>query len=147
MTRHFKSFTLPSIEAFQNLIRSLLMVIIHIWSTRIASLVYSMRTENIDSVMCNGRWIMRGKKILTVDEVLFPFVCFVLINSGKQSCPVIQVVAWLKICLDFYKESVLIAAREAATQLLKRAKIEIPSRMVVVQVLMQCFCTLLNSNV
>ncbi|KAI5069395.1 hypothetical protein GOP47_0015696 [Adiantum capillus-veneris] len=34
----------------------------------IASLVYCMRTENIDSVMCDGRWIMRSQKILTVDE-------------------------------------------------------------------------------
>ncbi|KAF6137943.1 hypothetical protein GIB67_041816 [Kingdonia uniflora] len=34
----------------------------------ISSLVYSMRTENIESVMCNGRWIMKNKKVLTVDE-------------------------------------------------------------------------------
>ncbi|XP_022887676.1 uncharacterized protein LOC111403407 [Olea europaea var. sylvestris] len=34
----------------------------------ISSLVYSMRTENITSVMCNGRWIMREKRILSVDE-------------------------------------------------------------------------------
>ncbi|ERN06278.1 uncharacterized protein LOC18434470 isoform X1 [Amborella trichopoda] len=34
----------------------------------ISSLVYSMRTENIDSVMCNGKWVMRGQKILTVNE-------------------------------------------------------------------------------
>ncbi|XP_017638985.1 uncharacterized protein LOC108480478 isoform X2 [Gossypium arboreum] len=34
----------------------------------ISSLVYCMRTENIVSVMCNGRWIMRDKKILNVDE-------------------------------------------------------------------------------
>lgn len=36
----------------------------------ISSLVYSMRTENIVSVMCNGRWIMKDQKILNVDEVL-----------------------------------------------------------------------------
>ncbi|XP_073013167.1 uncharacterized protein [Typha latifolia] len=34
----------------------------------ISSLVYCMRTENIDSVMCNGQWIMKDKKILNVDE-------------------------------------------------------------------------------
>ncbi|KAL1060592.1 hypothetical protein V6Z11_1Z085600 [Gossypium hirsutum] len=34
----------------------------------ISNLVYCMRTENIVSVMCNGRWIMRDKKILNVDE-------------------------------------------------------------------------------
>ncbi|KAK4413168.1 5-methylthioadenosine/S-adenosylhomocysteine deaminase [Sesamum alatum] len=34
----------------------------------ISSLVYCMRTENITSVMCNGRWIMVDKKILTLNE-------------------------------------------------------------------------------
>ncbi|KAB2095245.1 hypothetical protein ES319_A01G023500v1 [Gossypium barbadense] len=34
----------------------------------ISNLVYCMRTENVVSVMCNGRWIMRDKKILNVDE-------------------------------------------------------------------------------
>lgn len=34
----------------------------------ISSLVYSMRTENIHSVMCNGRWIMKSHKILCVNE-------------------------------------------------------------------------------
>ncbi|XP_050208228.1 uncharacterized protein LOC126657566 [Mercurialis annua] len=34
----------------------------------ISSLVYSMRTENIVSVMCNGKWIMKDRKILNVDE-------------------------------------------------------------------------------
>ncbi|XP_065874399.1 uncharacterized protein [Euphorbia lathyris] len=34
----------------------------------ISSLVYCMRTENIVSVMCNGKWIMKDKKILTVNE-------------------------------------------------------------------------------
>lgn len=36
----------------------------------ISGLVYSMRTENIVSVMCNGHWIMKDKKILSVDEVM-----------------------------------------------------------------------------
>ncbi|XP_065009285.1 uncharacterized protein LOC135639457 isoform X1 [Musa acuminata AAA Group] len=35
---------------------------------RISSLVYCMRTENIDSVMCNGQWIMKDHKILNVNE-------------------------------------------------------------------------------
>lgn len=35
---------------------------------KIASLVYSVRNENIESVMCNGKWIMRDHKILTVNE-------------------------------------------------------------------------------
>ncbi|KAL3649890.1 hypothetical protein CASFOL_006293 [Castilleja foliolosa] len=34
----------------------------------ISSLVYCMRTENITSVMCNGRWIMVDKKIVTLNE-------------------------------------------------------------------------------
>ncbi|XP_077226919.1 uncharacterized protein LOC143860240 isoform X2 [Tasmannia lanceolata] len=34
----------------------------------ISSLVYCMRTENIDSVMCNGRWVMKNQKIMTVNE-------------------------------------------------------------------------------
>jgi len=33
-----------------------------------------MRTENIESVMCNGRWIMKNRKILTVDEVSDSFL-------------------------------------------------------------------------
>ncbi|GLJ45651.1 hypothetical protein SUGI_0960910 [Cryptomeria japonica] len=45
----------------------------HLWTTiplhdPITSLVYSMRTENVDSLMCNGQWIMRNRKILTVNE-------------------------------------------------------------------------------
>ncbi|KAI8526807.1 hypothetical protein RHMOL_Rhmol12G0025600 [Rhododendron molle] len=42
----------------------------------ISSLVYCMRSENIDSVMCNGRWIMKDRKILSLDE-LKPPVTFV----------------------------------------------------------------------
>ncbi|KAG9445840.1 hypothetical protein H6P81_011968 [Aristolochia fimbriata] len=34
----------------------------------ISSLVYSMRTENIVSLMCNGRWVMKDRKIITVNE-------------------------------------------------------------------------------
>ncbi|GMN49305.1 hypothetical protein TIFTF001_018476 [Ficus carica] len=34
----------------------------------ISSLVYCMRTENVVSVMCNGQWILKNKKILNVDE-------------------------------------------------------------------------------
>ncbi|XP_031125346.1 uncharacterized protein LOC116027747 isoform X2 [Ipomoea triloba] len=60
----------------------------------ISSLVYSMRTENMVSVICNGRWIMKDKKILTVDEA-----------------------------------EVLDAAKHASIELLRRAGIQIPSRM------------------
>ncbi|XP_031400479.1 uncharacterized protein LOC116210656 isoform X1 [Punica granatum] len=60
----------------------------------ISSLVYCMRTENIVSVMCNGRWIMKDKKISTVNV-----------------------------------EEILSLAKEASTQLLKRAGIRIPNRM------------------
>ncbi|EFJ04925.1 hypothetical protein SELMODRAFT_431949 [Selaginella moellendorffii] len=34
----------------------------------ISSLVYSMRSENIESVICDGVWIMRDRKILTIEE-------------------------------------------------------------------------------
>ncbi|XP_052186551.1 uncharacterized protein LOC127797573 [Diospyros lotus] len=60
----------------------------------ISSLVYCMRSENIISVMCNGRWIMKDQKILSVDE-------------GE----------------------VISRAKLASTQLLKKAGIQIPSRM------------------
>lgn len=61
---------------------------------QISSLVYCMRTENIDSLMCNGHWIMKDRKILTVNE-----------------------------------EEVISLAKQASSELLKRAGIEIPSRM------------------
>lgn len=69
------------------------------WSTiplhdPISSLVYCMRTENVDSLMCNGQWIMRNRKILTVNE-----------------------------------EEILSVSRKAASELLSKAKIEIPKRM------------------
>ncbi|KAL0421601.1 UNVERIFIED_CONTAM: 5-methylthioadenosine/S-adenosylhomocysteine deaminase [Sesamum latifolium] len=60
----------------------------------ISSLVYCMRTENITSLMCNGRWIMVDKKILTVNE-----------------------------------EEVMVMAKNASHDLLKRAGIRVPSRM------------------
>jgi 5-methylthioadenosine/S-adenosylhomocysteine deaminase len=34
----------------------------------IANIVYSMHASNVESSMCNGKWVMRNKKILTVDE-------------------------------------------------------------------------------
>uniref|UniRef100_A0A0E0MM94 Uncharacterized protein n=1 Tax=Oryza punctata TaxID=4537 RepID=A0A0E0MM94_ORYPU len=34
----------------------------------IANIAYCMRTENIESVMCNGRWIMREKRIVNLNE-------------------------------------------------------------------------------
>ncbi|KAL5717389.1 hypothetical protein ACHQM5_010397 [Ranunculus cassubicifolius] len=63
----------------------------------ISSLVYSMRTENIESVMCNGQWLMKDRKVLTVTE-----------------------------------RDVLLLAKKASTELLKRAGITIPHRMNVI---------------
>lgn len=60
----------------------------------ISSLVYCMRTENIMSVMCNGQWIMKGRKILTLNE-----------------------------------GDIISQARHAASALLNRAGIKIPTRM------------------
>ncbi|TVU50359.1 hypothetical protein EJB05_01728, partial [Eragrostis curvula] len=34
----------------------------------IANIVYCMRTENIESVMCNGQWIMKDHKIVNLNE-------------------------------------------------------------------------------
>ncbi|KAI3843956.1 hypothetical protein MKW92_010085 [Papaver armeniacum] len=34
----------------------------------ISSLVYSLRTENIEAVMCNGQWIMKDRKIVNIEE-------------------------------------------------------------------------------
>lgn len=63
----------------------------------ISSLVYCMRTENIVSVICNGKWIMKDKKILTVDE-------------GE----------------------VILQAKQASKQILERAGINIPNRMLMI---------------
>ncbi|KAG8365842.1 hypothetical protein BUALT_Bualt17G0013900 [Buddleja alternifolia] len=60
----------------------------------ISSIVYCMRTENIKSVMCNGRWIMVDKKIVTLNE-----------------------------------EEVIVIANNTSGDLLRRAGIQIPSRM------------------
>jgi 5-methylthioadenosine/S-adenosylhomocysteine deaminase len=35
---------------------------------RIASLVTAMHSSNVESSMCDGRWIMRNRTILTLDE-------------------------------------------------------------------------------
>lgn len=48
--------------------KSLLMCIF-ILLCSISNLVYCMRTENIESVMCNGKWIMKDRKILNINEV------------------------------------------------------------------------------
>ncbi|XPV75661.1 MAG: amidohydrolase [Desulfovibrio sp.] len=37
---------------------------------RISSLVYSMHSENVESSMCNGKWVMRDRKILSFNEEL-----------------------------------------------------------------------------
>ncbi|EYU37407.1 hypothetical protein ABFS82_11G075800 [Erythranthe guttata] len=60
----------------------------------ISSLVYCMRSENITSLMCNGRWVMVDKKILILNE-----------------------------------EEVIAKAQKVSGDLLKRAGIQIPTRM------------------
>lgn len=35
---------------------------------RIAALVTAMRSENVVSTMCDGKWLMRDRKVLTLDE-------------------------------------------------------------------------------
>ncbi|CAA0826962.1 Unknown protein [Striga hermonthica] len=60
----------------------------------ISNLVYSIRTENITSVMCNGCWIMVNKKIMTLNE-----------------------------------KEVIATAQKVSNELMKRAGIQIPSRM------------------
>lgn len=34
----------------------------------IANLVTSMHSSNVESTMCNGKWLMRDRKVLTIDE-------------------------------------------------------------------------------
>ena len=34
----------------------------------IANIVYAMSSENVESTMCNGKWLMKEKKILFLDE-------------------------------------------------------------------------------
>jgi 5-methylthioadenosine/S-adenosylhomocysteine deaminase len=34
----------------------------------VSAMVYSMHSHNVEASMCNGRWLMRGRKVLTVDE-------------------------------------------------------------------------------
>ena len=34
----------------------------------VANLVSSMHSSNIDSTMCDGKWLMRGRRLLTIDE-------------------------------------------------------------------------------
>lgn len=35
---------------------------------RIAALVTAMHSGNVESTMCDGRWLMRDRKVLTLDE-------------------------------------------------------------------------------
>ena len=35
---------------------------------KIANLVTAMHSANIQSTMCDGKWLMRDRKILTLDE-------------------------------------------------------------------------------
>jgi 5-methylthioadenosine/S-adenosylhomocysteine deaminase len=34
----------------------------------VANMVSAMRTENVESVMANGKWLMKNREILTVNE-------------------------------------------------------------------------------
>lgn len=34
----------------------------------ISNIVYTMTSENVDSTMCDGKWLMRNKKLLIIDE-------------------------------------------------------------------------------
>lgn len=52
-----------------NLIKSPLLMCIFVLLCSVSNLVYCMRTENIESVMCNGNWIMKDRKIVNVNEV------------------------------------------------------------------------------
>ncbi|KAM7503044.1 hypothetical protein LguiB_001948 [Lonicera macranthoides] len=47
----------------------------------ISNLVYCMRTENVVSVMCNGHWIMKDRKILNIEEVTANSIFFSIISS------------------------------------------------------------------
>lgn len=130
----------------------------------ISSLVYSMRTENIVSVMCNGKWIMQDNKILNVDEVLSH--TFSLIghkgdyfnmnfNSRLTGDDVFALVFHILLCKQIlceevyklqlisvsftqefhvllvagWQENVISMAKQASAEILKRAGINIPSRM------------------
>lgn len=35
---------------------------------RVANLVYAMHSSNVESSMCNGKWLMKDNKVLTIDE-------------------------------------------------------------------------------
>lgn len=49
-------------------------VFMHLFFCSISSLVYySLRTENIEAVMCNGQWIMKDRKMVNIEEVCLNF--------------------------------------------------------------------------
>jgi 5-methylthioadenosine/S-adenosylhomocysteine deaminase len=50
----------------------------------IANLVSSMRTHNVKSVMCDGKWIMKNEIIKTIDEKM------VINESIKRSKEIIE---------------------------------------------------------
>ncbi|KAM1521658.1 hypothetical protein ACFX10_011868 [Malus domestica] len=63
----------------------------------ISSLMYRMRTENIVSVMCNGLWIMKDKKIVNVDEEE-------VLAKAKQASAELSKRAGIKIPITKQKE-------------------------------------------
>ena len=50
----------------------------------IANLVSSMRTHNVRSVMCDGKWIMKNEIIETIDEKM------IINESIKRSKAIIE---------------------------------------------------------
>ena len=46
----------------------------------VANFVNAMREHNVESVMADGRWLMRERKLLTIDE---PAVIAAAIEAGE----------------------------------------------------------------
>lgn len=129
-------------------------VLLLFWICSISSLVYSMRTENIVSVMCNGKWIMQDKKILNVDEVfsycrlpwmcsallfhfpwiapqIFPCQCRILITNLQliSASSAQEFTVYLLVRIVPGQEHVISMAKQASAEIVKRAGIKIPDRM------------------
>ncbi|MGL5426524.1 MAG: amidohydrolase, partial [Cetobacterium sp.] len=66
----------------------------------IANIVYTMSSENVESTMCNGQWLMKNREILVLDEA--------------------ELIEKLK---------------EKAAEIKKKAKIELPNRFPVVDII------------
>lgn len=89
-----------------------------------------MRTENVVSVMCNGRWIMKDKKIVNVNEVLH--LDFSLLNMINVALFRVYVALIDLTCATRNlggQEDVILMAKKACKELVERAGIRIPNRM------------------